>query len=214
MADATAEDYATAFVINLSSGKKDEGNLVLSEDEATCVAPRLVDAIGVQTFQDTDVTPDDIEQPRLRRAPCSTSARSVGEEIVRGRSAACNVDIVALFAESLTAGLTAEQQSCVAENVDAKQVEALLVKTFSTGESDTEFEAVIEDLTQKCDCRADPALARPLRSGCQRSSVGCRTSQRWISSPRPCGTGSPPRSPRPPTHRSRGGRPSPPASTR
>ena len=51
----------------------------------------------------------------------------------------------------LTLGLTAEQQSCVADNVDGDQVERLLVANFSSGDSDKEFEAVIKTLTDACD---------------------------------------------------------------
>jgi hypothetical protein len=147
--DVTADGYTSAFVINLSKGSKDDGNLVLTEDEATCVAPKFVDAITVKTLQENDVTTADIEKPGFDGSALGLS-EAQGEQLVAA-FAACDVDIVALFAESLTAGLTPEQQSCVAEKVDPDLTKALLVKTFSTGKSDAEFEAVITDLTAKCD---------------------------------------------------------------
>jgi len=147
--DVTADGYTSAFIINLSGGSKEDGNLVISEEEATCVAPRFVDAITVKTLQDNDVTTADIEDPGFDGSALGLSEEQ-GEQLVDAFGA-CDVDITALFAESFTAGMTAEQQSCVAENVDADLTKALLVKTFSTGESDAEFEAVIADLTEKCD---------------------------------------------------------------
>ena len=145
----TADGYTSAFVINLSSGSEDEGNLVISEEQATCVAPLFVDAITVKTLQANDVTTEEIEDPSWDGTSLGLSPKQ-GEKLVSSFGE-CDVDIVALFAEGLTGGLTAEQQSCVAENIDGDLVKAALAKTFSTGESDAEFEAVVTALGEDCE---------------------------------------------------------------
>lgn len=147
--EITPAEYITAFVTNLSSGSKDDGNLVLTEEQATCVAPKFVDAITAETLNEHDITTDDVADPGFDGSGLGLT-EAQGEQLVDAFGA-CDVDIVALFAESLTMGMTTDQQACAAENVDPDLTRALLVKTFSTGESDAEFEAVIGDLTAACD---------------------------------------------------------------
>jgi hypothetical protein len=145
----SADAYAEAFVSNLSTGKKEDGNLVITEDQATCVAPKVVDAATVEALRSGDAGTDDIADPGFDWSDLGMTEAQAQEAI--DAFAACDVDLTALFAESLTIGLTAEQQSCVADNVDGDQVERLLVANFSSGDSDKEFEAVIKTLTDACD---------------------------------------------------------------
>ena len=48
-------------------------------------------------------------------------------------------------------GLTDEQQACLAQKADRGLVEALLAATFSSGSSDEELAAVIDQVTKVCD---------------------------------------------------------------
>jgi len=146
---ASADDYAEAFVANLSTGKKEDGNLVISEEQATCVAPKVVDAVTVEALQSGDAGTGDIADPGFDWSDLGMTEAQAQDAI--DAFGACDVDLTALFAESLTIGLTAEQQSCVKDNVDGDQVERLLVANFSSGESEKEFEAVIKTLTDACD---------------------------------------------------------------
>ena len=147
--DVSAEDYTAAFVSNLSTGSIDDGDLVIAADEAECVAPRFLDAITVEVLQENEVTPEDVSEPSWDGSDLGLSLDQ-GQLLVDSFGE-CDVDIFTLFATSLTVGLTEEQQACAVENVDPDLTEALLVKTFSTGDNDAEFEAVIGDLTSKCD---------------------------------------------------------------
>ncbi|WP_421121121.1 hypothetical protein ACE2AJ_07585 [Aquihabitans daechungensis] len=145
---ATAEEYTAAYVVNLSSGKKDEGNLVLTEEEAACVAPRFVDVITAEALREGEVTPADVEDPSFEPSDVGLSVDQ-GTQLVDAFGA-CDVDIIALFVESFTLGMTPEQQACAAENVDPDLTKALLVKSLSTEEADAEFEAVLDDLDADC----------------------------------------------------------------
>lgn len=147
--EVSEDAYVEAFVSNLSTGKKEDGNLVITEEQATCVAPKVVDAVTVDGLQSGDASTDDISDPGFDWSDLGMTKAQAQDAI--DAFGACDVDLSALFAESLTIGLTAEQQSCVADNVDADQVERLLVANFSSDESDTEFEAVIKTLTDACD---------------------------------------------------------------
>jgi len=149
VADLTEDDYTEAFAANLSGGDKDSGQLVIGEDEAACVAPLWVDVIGVDALQAAGLTTDDVADPAFDGSVIDID-EDQGQEMVDAFET-CDVDIYALFAESLTGGLTPEQQSCVAENQDKELVNELLVKTFADEDSDAVFEEVIGDLTTKCE---------------------------------------------------------------
>ena len=147
--DISKAEATDAFVSNLSEGSEDAGQLVIPKDADTGVAPKFVKTITVATIRENGVTAADIAKPGFDGAELGLT-EDQGQELVDAFGA-CDVDIYQLFIEALTAGLTAEQQSCSRENLDKDLANALLVKTFSTGQSDKEFEAVVKDLTDKCD---------------------------------------------------------------
>jgi sirohydrochlorin ferrochelatase len=147
--DVTEEEYVAALTENLSSGSEESGQLVLDEGAAECIAPRWVEAMTVELLQERGVTTEALSDP-------SFDGESLGMELAQGEAmveafGACDVDVVALFAAALTQGLEPAQQACVAENADPALVEALLATSFSTGDSDAEFEAVLAQLESVCE---------------------------------------------------------------
>jgi hypothetical protein len=152
-ADGTAAEYEAAFATALSSGSVDNGNLVLPAAGAACVAPKYVEIITVDGLHKAGITVEDASDPGFSLSDAGIDEAQAQQVIDAFET--CKVDIVSLFADGLSKGLTTEQQSCIAENVDPDLTKALLVKTFSTGKADTEFEAVLKDLTATCDLPAD-----------------------------------------------------------
>lgn len=148
VAGATAQDYATNWATGLSSGDESSGQLVLGKDEATCVAAKWVDAIGVQAFKDADVTPDDVNNADFDGSVLDISPK--GGQAMYDAFAPCKVDVVDLFVTSLTQGLDQSKVDCATKNVDAKKVEALLVKTFSNQNNDAEFTSLTGGLSKAC----------------------------------------------------------------
>ena len=149
----TEQDYADAFVVNLSSGSKDSGNLVIPKSDAECVGPKFASTITVKILHDKGVTVAAIEDPSFDGSNLGLTTEQ-GQALVDSFDS-CGVDIFALFAEALSGGFTADQQACVKEKLDKQLANALLVKTFSTGNSDAEFTAVTDDLTKKCNLPAN-----------------------------------------------------------
>lgn len=152
VAAITAEDYAAAFATGLTKGDP-AADLVLKADEADCVAPKWVDAIGVDTLHTQGVT---VEQ--ASSTTFDTTGFGLGDaegQQMLDAFDACDVDIYTLMTDSLTAGLTADQQSCVAKEIDHDLADAVLVKALSSQNSDTEFQALIDQLTKACDLPAN-----------------------------------------------------------
>lgn len=145
----TAEEYEAALVENLSSGSEDDGQLVIERSQAECMAPKWVDAITVDLLHENGVTVEALSDPGFSGSSLGME-RSQGEAMVDAFGA-CDVDIVALFSAAFAQGLSAEQQTCVADNVDPDLVRELLAATFSSGSSDTEFAAVLDQLGTVCE---------------------------------------------------------------
>ena len=144
----TEKDYADAFVVGLTTGNKDKGDLVLPKSDAQCVGPKFVSAITVDILKAKGVTLAAVKDPTFSESDLGLSAQQ-GQAMVDS-FASCGVDIFALFAEAITGGLTADQQSCAREQMDKSLANALLVKSFTSTNSQKEFTAVTDDLTAKC----------------------------------------------------------------
>lgn len=140
--------FVDAYTTGLSSGSVDAGALVLTEEQAACVGEAWVDQIGVDRFEEAGVTPEDVADPLFDSTRLGLPEEE-GAEIVAAFEG-CDVDIAAELAESITLGMGEEQISCTAENIDPELVDALLVKSFTTGENDAEFEALLASL-DACD---------------------------------------------------------------
>lgn len=147
--DATEADYVEAFTTTLTSGDKDKGELVLADDEAACMAKGWVSAITVKTLQDGGASPADVAKPGFDTSALDLTPAQ-GEAMVQVFHT-CEVDAAALLIESLTQGLTPDQQACAQKSVDKDLVDTLLAKTFSGQKADDEFNALGEGLTKACD---------------------------------------------------------------
>lgn len=144
----TAADYGTAMVSNLSTGSVKDGQLVIPAKDAACVAPKWVSAVTLDGFHAAGVTPKQVSNPKFDGAKLKLDAKQAQGLI--DSFGACQVDIYALFATSLTQGLTADQQKCAVEHVDHKLANSVLVKTFSNGDGTAEFGQILDGLTKAC----------------------------------------------------------------
>jgi hypothetical protein len=147
--DVTADEYAAAFVTSLTTGDRDGGDLVLPADAAKCVAPRFVEAITVDQLNEAGITEEDASDPSFD--PSTIGIDEEQAQTMVDAFGACDFDIYAELAASLTSGLGSDVEACVEENLDEDLADALLVKSFSTGQSDDEFEALLTDLQASCD---------------------------------------------------------------
>lgn len=109
--DADAQPYVDALVTSMSTGDPTE-NLVITADEAGCVAPVWIDTIGLDALADVD--PEDLADPALDLE----GIVDVDEEQAATMIAAygdCGVDIEQEFIDYITSDLTEDQQGCVAD---------------------------------------------------------------------------------------------------
>jgi hypothetical protein len=146
--DYGEDELIEALATSLSSGDP-AGDLVLEDEQAACVGEAWVGIIGVDALNASGATLEELSEPSGDLGGTELTVEQ-GEAMVAAFEP-CEVDIVALMAESLATGLTDEQAACVVEELDPDQAEALLAKTFAGLDADAEFEAVISGLAAACD---------------------------------------------------------------
>lgn len=147
--DVTREEYEAAFVTSLTSGDTADGDLVLPDEAAACVAPKFVSAFTVEGLYEAGITVEDASDSGFDPSDVGIDEQQA-REIVDAFSA-CDFDIYTELANALTQGLGSDVQDCAAENIDVDLADDLLVASFSSGESDAEFEALLADLQKSCD---------------------------------------------------------------
>jgi hypothetical protein len=146
----TAEEYTEAFVTNLSSGDDDGTDLVVTEEQAECVAPKWVAAITVEKLHEAGATVEALSDPGFNRVELALD-EDQGAELVAAFDP-CGVDLAELFAAALTQGLTEEQQSCAVENIDREDALDYLGKSF--GGSQPDLTPIQDALVAACDLPA------------------------------------------------------------
>lgn len=147
-AGASEADYLKAFRKGLTSGDKTQGDLVIADADADCMAQGWLDAITVETLKKHQTSPSEVSKAGFD--PTSLDLTTDQAQAMVDTFHTCKVDETALFVESLTQGMTPEQRSCAAKTVTKEQVDALLVKGFSGANSDKEFAAISDALGKAC----------------------------------------------------------------
>ncbi len=142
------DDYVAGLAEGLAGGNEDDGDLVLAQDEADCVAERWIDVIGVKRLEAQDVTAKDLADPDFTYSDLDLS-KSEGETMIDAFGA-CDVDIRTKLLDSLGADLDADQKSCLEENLDEDFQKALLVEALVTEEFSDELNTKMQDLQTTC----------------------------------------------------------------
>lgn len=146
--DGDAAAYAEALATGLSSGDAEDGDLILSSDEAECVAPDWIDIIGVETLTDADVTPGDLEDPDYQFADLGLDTDTGGEMI--DAFGTCDVDIIDEFYETLSAGLDDEQVACLTEELGDDQAREFLIEALVQIDLSVELSDELERIDSVC----------------------------------------------------------------
>ncbi len=149
----TADEYVAAFTKGMTAGSKDGGNLVLSKEQAACVAPKFVDLATVKAMNEAGITAEDAADPGFDPSNVGLD-EDQGQALVDAYGE-CDFDIYGELATALTTGLSKDIATCTSKNLDHDLADALLVKTFSSGKADAEFEALLADLQATCDLPAN-----------------------------------------------------------
>ncbi|MGI8757439.1 MAG: hypothetical protein ACR2MB_16600 [Acidimicrobiales bacterium] len=124
-----ADVYATNVAKGLSSKSKDGSDLLLDPKAARCVAPKWVDAIGLDTLQKKAPDPSDLAKSNysydklgLSKDQASTMIDAFGK---------CGVDLYELLIRSLSVGIPKDKQTCIRRELPPDLAQKFLVAALS-----------------------------------------------------------------------------------
>lgn len=111
-------DAERPYVDAVAQSLRDDPTMPLDDEQVECLATQVVSAIGVESFEESGVTPEDIAGGADLSAVGALSDDQAGEIIDAFFSGKC-FDFVQILAESFMTeaggGLNEEQATCVAE---------------------------------------------------------------------------------------------------
>lgn len=143
-----ADAYAEGLAVGLASADEESGELVLTTDEAECVAPEWVDLIGVDTLAGADVAPEDLEDPDFQFSDLALDPETGGDMI--DAFGDCDVDIISEFYETLSADLDDEQIDCLVDELGDDQARQFLIEALVQTDLSAELNDELERIDSVC----------------------------------------------------------------
>jgi len=127
------QPYVDAMAASFQEGE--EGGLVMSEEQAECIAPRWMDTIGLERLQEAGVEPADIGDDEDDELTSLGLSEEEGGELYDAFGE-CDVDVQGLFIDSLAedSDLSEEDRDCLAQNFDDDLLRRVMVASLTEGE--------------------------------------------------------------------------------
>jgi hypothetical protein len=145
----------TAYLAALEQGFASDDEF--PADKAGCAAQAMVDAVGVDTFVQNGVSPDDLSDEGDLELDFALSEQQA-RDLVDGLDDC--VDLGALMAQGFAddSDLTDEQKACLERELTTEVVKNFMVRILTTPPDDPEagFEVFEEIFTVMADCGLDP----------------------------------------------------------
>lgn len=150
---AEAKPYVEA--LETSMQEDDSGGMTLSDAQASCLAPKFVDTIGVDTLEAKGVTPEDMG------SDSDTDLTDLGLSEAQGGQlydafGACKIDVRELFLSGMgnDSELSADDKKCLEDNFDDALVKQVMVITLTKGDdalqSDQDVMGKVLGVFSKC----------------------------------------------------------------
>jgi hypothetical protein len=139
-------EYIDALTVGFTSGE--DGDLVLPDDQAACVAEAWIDIIGTDTIDEADFSVSDLEDPDFNWDQLGLES-SQGEDLVDAFGD-CGYDIYAALDEVLLGGLEDDQKACLQKELDEAFARDLLVDNLIHEDPTPAIEAEQKRIDELC----------------------------------------------------------------
>jgi hypothetical protein len=126
-----AQPYVDQLKETMTAG--DSGDLVLTDEQADCLAPRFVNAIGVDTLEEAGIEPSDMGSDDSAMDDLQLSDEQ-GEQLASSFGE-CDISLKTLFIDSLVSenDLSDEDKACLEEEFPEDLLERLMVTAVTEG---------------------------------------------------------------------------------
>ncbi len=131
---ADAKPYVDA--LEKSMKEDDSSGLTLSDTQASCLAPKFINAIGVDTLKAKGITPDDMGSESDTDLTDFGLSDAQGGQLYDGFKA-CKVDVRSLFLSGMTedSEMSAADKKCLDDNFDDALLKDVVVLSLTKGEN-------------------------------------------------------------------------------
>lgn len=140
-----------AYVDALTDGFAGDG---VTDDQARCAAEAAVDAIGVDTFQQNGITPEDLEIENDSFDLGFALTQQQAEDLVDGLDDCVDLRGLVLADMADDDDLTDEQKDCLEREITTEVLKAMMVEIYTASPDDPEagFEAFARllEIAQSC----------------------------------------------------------------
>jgi len=147
-AGGTAIEYATQLAKGLSAGEKGSDELQVSAAQARCVAPKWVEAMGVDALTSSGTSPKDLADPDFD-FPGLKLEPAQGLAMVDA-FADCDVDIYVQFYAVLSKGLDATQKACLQGELDQATARQFLAESLTTADISAQLGTTLGTIEKAC----------------------------------------------------------------
>lgn len=147
-ASGSEDEYTKALAKEFTSGNESGGDLVFSQKQAECVAPRWVKIIGVDKFKEKDVAPSDLENTQFNFTKLGLT-KDQATEMIDGVGS-CKVNLYQKLLDVLGKNLDSTQQKCLKQNLGPATARQVLVEALYQDDPSSGLAAELQKLDEKC----------------------------------------------------------------
>lgn len=147
-ASGTESDYTKALTKEFKSGNEAGGDLVFSQKQSECIAPKWVKIIGVDTFKAKDVAPMDLEDTSFNFTKLGLS-KAQATDMIDG-IADCKVDLYEKLLRVLTNNLNGRQKKCVEATLDRATAKRVLIEALRRDDPSSGLAVELKKLDDAC----------------------------------------------------------------
>jgi hypothetical protein len=150
---AEAKPYVEA--LEKSMKEDDSGGMTLSDSQASCLAPKFVNTIGVDTLEAKGITPEDMGSDSDTDLSEMDLSEAQGGQLYDAFGA-CKIDVKELFISGMGSDseMSADDKKCLEDNFDDALLKQVMVASLIKGEdalqSDQELMGKVLGVFSKC----------------------------------------------------------------
>jgi hypothetical protein len=149
---AEAQPYVDALKKDMTT-REAEDDLVLTSQQADCVAPKWINTIGVAKLKEKGLTPEDIGSDSDSDFSDLELTEAQGNALVDAFDQ-CKVDLKGVFLKSMNPSMSAEDEKCLNDNFDATLLKQIMVTSLTKGDdalsNDQELTGKLLAVFSKC----------------------------------------------------------------
>lgn len=144
---ASEAGYVEALAVGLAA-PGDESEVVVTRDEADCIAPAWIDIVTVDVLVDAEVAPVDLEDPDFDYTELGLSGDQ-GTAMIDATKQ-CDVDLAGQFSDFLAQDLDDTQAACLEGELNTDLVDRFLAQSLVVEDLPADLRAEFDAIALEC----------------------------------------------------------------